>query len=262
MKYFEKEKESILIIIIIIFLSIGFTVLLRKSIDKYYEEQTTYNERNFCLDQEKRILSQNLSKTEAYKTTAKNIMFVAHPDDESLWGGGALYHEKYLVVCVTCGERKDRAKEFSKVMGLSEDDFIMLGYPDLVNGQKSTWEKEWDDINADIKTILESKDWDLVVTHNPDGEYGHIHHKMTNKIVTKFADHDKLNYFGVFYLNPKADQLRHLTADELAFKKNVLLPEYVTQESAIRNLRQMEPYEMWLTYDEWYGGKNEENTNK
>ena len=27
------------------------------------------------------------------------------------------------------------------------------------------------------KKEIDSKDWDKIVTHNPDGEYGHIHHK-------------------------------------------------------------------------------------
>ena len=31
------------------------------------------------------------------------VMFVAHPDDDLLWGGRHLIEEKYLVVCMTRG---------------------------------------------------------------------------------------------------------------------------------------------------------------
>lgn len=34
------------------------------------------------------------------------------------------------------------------------------------------------------KKEIDSKDWDKIVTHNPDGEYGHIHHKKVSKYVT------------------------------------------------------------------------------
>ena len=30
------------------------------------------------------------------------LMIVAHPDDETLWGGGHLIDGDYVVVCVTC----------------------------------------------------------------------------------------------------------------------------------------------------------------
>ncbi len=195
------------------------------------------------------------------KTLAKKVMFVAHPDDETLWGSSALHNEKYLVVCVTCGGRKDRVSEFKKVMSLTKDDYIMLNYPDLVKGKKSDWKDVWNDINKDIEAVLKYKDWDLVVTHNPDGEYGHIHHKNTNKIVTKYANHDKLTYFGRFYWGdiPNDDKLYRLKNTDFDFKMDVLIPVYATQKKAISNLKNMFHYESWITYNEWYGDESEKS---
>lgn len=213
-------------------------------------------EKNYCMDYD-RIISKNLN-LDTIETTAKKVMFVAHPDDETLWGSAALYQDKYLVVCVTCGTSKKRVLEFKEVMFLTEDDFIMLGYPDLVKGKKSNWEKEWDNINSDIQKILSLKDWDLVVTHNPDGEYGHIHHKMTNKIVTEYAAHDKLSYFGRFYWGkiPNEETLYRLTDEEFDFKTKTLIPVYKTQVGAINNLKNMVHYESWISYKDWYGEDN------
>ena len=136
----------------------------------------------------------------------------------------------------------------------------MLNYPDLVNGVRSNWQEDWIDINTDILDIINSKDWDLVVTHNPEGEYGHIHHKMTNQIVTKYADHGKLTYFGRFYRGPIPSEVEFdkLDASHYAFKMNVLLPVYKTQVRAINNLKNIIPYESWIKYEEWYGDKNEQ----
>lgn len=239
-----------LILLIILCVTVGFRKNERKPISRFCPP-------NYCLDYN-RILTNGMS-VNAIDTTAQKVMIVAHPDDETLWGSSALYHDKYLVVCITCGERKDRVKEFEKVMLLTNDDYIMLGYPDLVKGKKSDWSKEWDAINRDIQTILNAKNWDVIVTHNPDGEYGHIHHKMTNKIVTSHADHDRLTYFGRFYWGkiPNKDTLYRLTEDEFAFKKNVLISEYKTQVKAIDNLKNMVHYESWVTYKDWYGETGE-----
>lgn len=188
-------------------------------------------------------------------TTARKIMFVAHPDDETLWGGNGLYHEKYLVVCMTCGVDEKRVEEFRSVMEAYGDDYIMLSYPDLVNGKKSDWHDDWTDINSDVKKILSIKTWDSIVTHNPEGEYGHIHHKLTSAIVTSHADRSKLMYFGKFYWGEieNEETLYKLTSEEFTYKTTVILPLYVSQYGAIGDLSNMIHYEKWVSYSDWYG---------
>ena len=186
-------------------------------------------------------------------TTARKVMFVAHPDDETLWGGNGLYHEKYLVVCMTCGVDDRRVEEFRSVMESYGDDFIMLGYPDLVKNKKSDWQDDWTNINYDVQSILSLKKWDGVVTHNPEGEYGHIHHKLTSNIVTSHCDTTKLNYFGRFYWGEVPEGLYVLNEEEFVFKTTNILPLYVTQYGAIENLKNMIYYETWISYSDWYG---------
>lgn len=254
MKGSNEEKRILYALYIFLFTVLVCLFLILSSLKPKNNVIKYYCKNNYCVDYDSRIISKNLTGS-SIETTAKKLMIVAHPDDETLWGSHELYKEKYLVVCVTCGTSKSRVKEFSDVMSLSNDDYIMLGYPDLVKGKKSDWSKDWDDINYDIERIVSAKDWDLVVTHNPLGEYGHIHHKMTNEIVTEYADHSKLSYFGKFYWGkiPEKEKKYVLSADEYNFKNNVLIPVYKTQVGAINNLRNMVHYESWITYDEWYG---------
>ena len=49
----------------------------------------------------------------------KNLMIVAHPDDELVFGGAELikYGILYKVVCISYKNNKIRAKEFENVIG-------------------------------------------------------------------------------------------------------------------------------------------------
>lgn len=40
------------------------------------------------------------------------MMITAHPDDETLWGGGHLLEGEYLVVCMTHGWNEKRRTAF------------------------------------------------------------------------------------------------------------------------------------------------------
>ena len=52
-------------------------------------------------------------------------MIVAHPDDETIWGGGHLLQDDYLVICLTNGNNQIRAKEFEKVMDQSHNILVI-----------------------------------------------------------------------------------------------------------------------------------------
>lgn len=133
----------------------------------------------------------------------KNLMIVAHPDDETIWGGDHLLSEDYLVVCVTCGTNEIRDKEIRKVLNISEDELIKLGYPDIVDDRVSDWEGYKEDISFELTTIITMKEYEKIVTHNPQGEYGHKHHKMLNKMVTNITNRERLTeqlyYFAKYY---------------------------------------------------------------
>lgn len=70
-----------------------------------------------------------------------SVMFVAHPDDETIWGGSHLLKKHYLVVCLTNGNNKVRRKEFMNVMKATGSTGVMFNYPDKTNGQRDNWNK-------------------------------------------------------------------------------------------------------------------------
>lgn len=195
-------------------------------------------------------VDKNIEHVDVSKIT--KLMIVAHPDDDYIWGGSHLLDDEYLVVCVTCGTRRDRVLEFKKAMNKTNDKYIMLGYPDKTNGKRDNWSKVYEDIYQDLKHIISYKDWELIVTHNPEGEYGHIHHKMTSSIVTDIAELDKLYYFGKYYKkNEIPDDLTKISEENLKIKEEEMIPIYTSQASTMKKLGHMFPYENWVMYNEW-----------
>jgi len=185
-----------------------------------------------------------------------NLMVVAHPDDETIWGGAHLLEGNYLVVCITCGTDQERLEEYKKVMELTKNEYLYLGYPDKTNGERDNWDTVYESIIDDLKRIYELNDWDMVVTHNPEGEYGHIHHIMTNAIMTDDVvdNKDILYYFGKYYSKKKMKsekpKLKRISDKEYE-EKMKLIDVYVTQEFIKTKFDQMFPYENFTSYKKW-----------
>ena len=180
-------------------------------------------------------------------------MIVAHPDDEIIWGGAHLLTDDYYVVCVSNKKNPIRSKEFERVMHETGDKYIMLTYLDVKNGNRIDWKGFESQIAEDIQSILALKPWDLIVTHNPDGEYGNSHHKIVSKIVTDLAGDRNLYYFGIYSKNP-AEETPAITDDLLRKKEDILKNLYPSKmEGIIKQHWHMLPYENWIRYEDWAG---------
>lgn len=188
---------------------------------------------------------QNLSQV-------KHLMIVAHPDDETLWGGAHLLDGGYLVVCITNGNNQIRAAEFQVVMKQSGNIGLILSYPDKVGGKRDNWMHIRTQLTKDLTRIMTYQSWDRIVTHNAAGEYGHLHHKMTHEIVTNIYDMTNLEMplyvFGKYYraaaLPEVQTELEEISQKALQ-KKEALLALYTSQNKTITSLSHMNPYEMW-----------------
>lgn len=194
-----------------------------------------------------------VEKNEKYPNI-KKLMIVAHPDDESYWGGAHLLEDDYLVVCITCGTVPFRVTEFKKAMSLTKDDYIMLGYPDRTNGKKDDWALVYTDIMRDLEKVINMKKWEQIVTHNPDGEYGHIHHKMTNEMVTELSDLEVLWYFGRYYTKKsikKIGYIQKISSENKKIKSERLIPIYKSQKNAENKFKHMFDYENFVFNRKW-----------
>lgn len=237
----KKNKYYKLLLIIGIILLISVFVLIKYQYNKHiaYNIDTISNNKLEKLD---------LSKYD-------KLMIVAHPDDESLWGGSHLLEGGWFVVCITNGTNDIRKKEFMDVMEYSKCTGLILDYPDKVNGVRDDWSHVKKGISKDINKIISSNHWKKIVTHNPDGEYGHQHHILTSAIVTKqctqLKTFDKLYYFGKYYKKKKLKKISGLIPIHNEKDLDKMLSLYTSQKKTVSVLHHMVKYEMWVKAADW-----------
>src|SRR5210317_1584331 len=122
----------------------------------------------------------------------KNVaVIVAHPDDETLWAGGTiLSHPQWncFIVSLCRKSDKERAPKLFKALKVLKSEGIM---GDLEDGpeQIPLDEKE---VEQTILDLLPKKHYDLIISHNPNGEYTrHSRHEEVSKAVINLWNNGK-----------------------------------------------------------------------
>lgn len=229
---FKKYSIYILSITIIVFSTISLIV------SSYYSSLT-----NITVDYN----SINLNEVD-------NIMIVSHPTDEIIFGGSHLLEDNYLVVCITCGEDKDTTRQFIEVLQKTQDKYIILGYPEYSNNERENWSNYKTNIKEDLSKIIKLKEWNTIVTHNPEGEYGNLQHKLTSKIVTSITPKNNLYYFGKYYTKNsivnQVDKLSQINRNKLN-QKIKIIGMYKNEEYIQTEFSHIYKYEEWIKYKEW-----------
>lgn len=110
------------------------------------------------------------------------LIIVAHPDDETIFAGNFIRHTNGCkVVCVTNGSNPVRSREFQTVMKkLGVEEYEIWDYADVWNGD---FDRE--KLKEDISRVLLEHDFKMVITHNPEGEYGHTQHAALSETVSE-----------------------------------------------------------------------------
>lgn len=109
----------------------------------------------------------------------RNLMIVAHPDDETIFGYSALMDgSSWHVMCMTNGNNSIRQSEFSNVMSHTDHSFEIFDFKDEWGGGFSAQE-----VSKLIVFRYHSENFHAVLTHNMFGEYGHTQHKALHCIV-------------------------------------------------------------------------------
>jgi LmbE family N-acetylglucosaminyl deacetylase len=120
-------------------------------------------------------------------------VIVAHPDDETLWAGGTiLSHPMWncFIVSLCRGNDTDRAPRFYEALKILKSEGIM---GDLDDGPDQVpLDKE--EVEQAIFNLLPPKHFDLIITHNPLGEYTrHIRHEEIGEAVINLWSSEKIS---------------------------------------------------------------------
>ncbi len=123
----------------------------------------------------------------------KNVaVIVAHPDDETLWAGGTiLSHPSWncFVISLCRGSDAERAPKFYKAIKELKSEGIM---GDMDDGPEQNPLDE-EELEQTILTLLPKKHYDLIISHNPNGEYTrHLRHEEVSKAVINLWNNSKI----------------------------------------------------------------------
>lgn len=120
-------------------------------------------------------------------------LIVAHPDDETLWAGGTLLsHPEWdcFVVSLCRGSDPDRAPKFYKVLKMLDAKGIM---GDLDDGPEQIPLDE-NRVENTILKLTPPQHFDLVITHDPKGEYTrHLRHEEAGRAVKDLWSNGKIS---------------------------------------------------------------------
>ena len=112
----------------------------------------------------------------------KILIMVAHPDDETIVGSTNLLNpdNDVTVICFTNKKNKIRKTEFFKAMKIAKAKKYMFS---LHNSLNDDWKNKSDEelVNM-VLTKIKNDKFDLIITHDKKGEYGHIQHKRVHKV--------------------------------------------------------------------------------
>lgn len=120
-------------------------------------------------------------------------IIVAHPDDETLWAGGTILNHPMwncFIISICRGSDMDRAPKFYKALKVLHSKGIMDDLDD------SPDQNPLDEIPLEqtILKLLPKKQYDLIITHNPNGEYTrHLRHEEVSKAVINLWHKSKIS---------------------------------------------------------------------
>ena len=125
-------------------------------------------------------------------SSRKVAVIVAHPDDETLWAGGTILSHpswRFFIVSLCRGNDNERAPKFYSALKVLNSKGIM-GNLDDGPDQRPLDENE---LGQTILDLLPVKHFDLIITHNPSGEYTrHIRHEEVSAAVIKLWHANKI----------------------------------------------------------------------
>ena len=190
----------------------------------------------------------------------ENLMIVAHPDDEILWGGANLIKDSYFIVCLTNGYNEKRRRDFKNILKFTKNSGVILNYPDIQDSIQDNWSEVKKGMIKDLSYLINYKSWKKIVTHGPDGTTGHYHHKRISQYITRLTkENNKFNvlyYFGKFYRKNEIPKfLNRISKKELIYKKREVHIYKSVKKTINRIWFHFLQYENWIKANQWKGNE-------
>lgn len=116
----------------------------------------------------------------------KGLCLVAHPDDCVIFGYSYMYNHpeiKWTVGYLTYTEQEARGHEFQQFWHRRGVTTVFLGFEDDWRDNEQKKFTRWSEEQAEQACWRLARDFDIVLTHDEVGDYGHIHHILVHRAV-------------------------------------------------------------------------------
>ena len=160
----------------------------------------------------------------------KAVLFIAHPDDDTLFFHSFIKEYKPYVVLCTTGWSLRRLPCFFRAMKRYG---VKYRAYDL-----GTRDKRMDVLKGIVKEVLDIGHFEICATHNSSGEYGHEMHQRVHQAVISYA---KIPV----WVPVDAEKIGTFPIDEKDYdeKKYIFSKIYTTEKWVL------EQYSMWVNHE-------------
>ncbi len=177
------------------------------------------------------------------------IVVVAHPDDEILWASSIIKNAKKVIICFGKTSSLTISKGRIGFALKAPKNFCFLNIPEpndigfnyfpiksLTSDNCSKLSYFYKNLTQELLGLIDSE---IVYTHNPWGEYGHLQHIEVNKVVNNICKkkHLRLKIFGYYHLRTLFERNYFLKQNNINIERKEILKEhfYLIKKQYIQN---------------------------
>jgi LmbE family N-acetylglucosaminyl deacetylase len=153
------------------------------------------------------------------------VCVVAHPDDCVIFARPYIDNHpgySWRIVYLTYHHLDDRAQEMTRYWIQRGVGVQFLGFTDDYKDQQTQQFNFWDPRAAEGVLQQAVHGADLILTHNADGDYGHIHHRLVHGALCQL-DVPKVYFASTFNYNTRYIAQGDLPLDEFPLHRDVIV---------------------------------------